>query len=245
MVFVRVGKLELTVDDRVFSLEKGDTAFLSDGVLHGGAPTGNDCVYDCVVFSGELIGKNVSRGDVKTGFGNTKNIRTFLPRGEYPDICRCAERLCDVLNGTVSEADEMIATGILLEFFGEILKNEALEDGAPVTNKHITRLKNVISYIDGHYSEKITLTELSEAVGVSPKYLCRTFMSLTGKTPISYINEYRVECACEMLRSGDESMPEIAIACGFGDQSYFVKQFHRTVGMTPGAYRKGNTKKEV
>ncbi len=238
IIFVRSGELELSVDDHTCKLKSGDIAFLSDGALHGGNPADDSCVYYCIVFSGELMSKNTSHSDIKAIFKHGKGVRTFLPRDSFARAGICAERLCECMTSSVSDADGIIATGILLEFFGEIIKNGGCEERYSESGRHITRLKTVISYIDEHYSEKITLDELARAAGVSPKYLCRTFFSLTGKTPISYLNEYRIECACDMLRSGEDSMPEIAAACGFGDQSYFVKQFHRIMGVTPGAFKR-------
>ncbi len=245
IIFVRSGRLDLTADDRSLVLEKGDSVFLSDGALHGGIPSGDDCLYDCIVFSGEFILKNTSHKEIKSILRHEKSIKTFLPNNEFEGVGRRISALCECLANAESDGDTVIATGILLEIFGEIIKSGGVTECGTVSNKHISRLKNVISYIDSHYSEKVTLEGIAQAVGVSPKYLCRTFVSLTGKTPISYLNEYRVECACEMLRGGEESMLDIAAACGFGDQSYFVKQFRKTVGVTPGAYRKGKIKKEL
>ncbi len=134
--------------------------------------------------------------------------------------------------------DELILIGKFYELFGEIIKSGAASLGPRGSNRHIKRLKVLISYIEAHFNEHITLAELADLVDVSPKYLCRNFYALTGRTPIAYIGEYRVEVAMTLLREGDKSLSEIAVMCGFGDQSYFVKQFKRRTGTTPGHYRR-------
>ncbi len=237
LIYVRKGVLELSADDHGIILSEGDTAFLSDGVLHGGSPRGDGCVYDCVVFSPELITKNTSHSEVKEIFRNGKAIATELLNKDYPRVCKSARRICDRLYTLNGEADELITIGIFYEFLGEAIRSGAVRDGRRPTDRHISRLKNVISYIDMHYSEKISLGELSDVAGISPKYLCRSFYSLTGKTPIAYILQYRIECAMEMLKESEMSMSDIAVSCGFGDQSYFVKQFKRFVGKTPREYK--------
>lgn len=63
---------------------------------------------------------------------------------------------------------------------------------------------------------------------MAPKYFCRVFHQITGRTPINYLNYYRVECAAELLRSTDDSITEIAFACGFNDSCYFSKHFFVT-----------------
>ena len=80
---------------------------------------------------------------------------------------------------------------------------------------------------------------LADAAGLSAKYLCRIFSQLTGKSPVEYLNEYRIERACAMLSDTELSILDIGYSCGFNDQSYFIKTFKKQKGMTPGAYRKG------
>ncbi len=74
---------------------------------------------------------------------------------------------------------------------------------------------------------------LARIAGMNPKYFCRYFRSMTGRTPIDYLNYYRVECACEMLSTKDISVKETAISCGFSDESYFVKTFRKYKNTTP------------
>ena len=64
------------------------------------------------------------------------------------------------------------------------------------------------------------------------------FRQITGRTPIDYLNYYRVECAAELLCSTSDSVTEVALACGFGDVSYFGRLFRRQKGKTPGEYRR-------
>ena len=68
---------------------------------------------------------------------------------------------------------------------------------------------------------------------MNPKYFCRYFRSMTERTPIDYLNYYRIECACEMLSTKDISIKEVALSCGFNDESYFIKTFHKYKGITP------------
>ncbi len=240
LIYVHNGVLNLTADENVYRLERGDVAFLSDGVLHGGMPEGERCVYDCIVFSAELITKNLLRGETADIFRHSKEINQHIVFSHYPTVCETAKRLCESLTSGECEGAELISLGIFTEFFGEVIKNNALYSGGHASDRNIKRLKTLLSYIDEHYGEKITLGELSEVAGVSSKYLCRNFYSLTGKTPMAYIAQYRAERAAEMLKERKMPLSEIAVACGFGDQSYFVKQFKKFTGKTPKEYRAEN-----
>ena len=102
----------------------------------------------------------------------------------------------------------------------------------------LTSIKNVLTYISENYANPISLDALSRIAGMNPKYFCRYFKSMTERTPIDYLNYYRIECACEMLSTRDISIKETAISCGFNDESYFIKTFHKYKGTTPKQFMK-------
>ena len=89
-----------------------------------------------------------------------------------------------------------------------------------------------------NYKNEVTLQELATLAGMSPKYFCRAFSQMTGKTPIEYLNYYRIEQAGERLIFTENSITEIALDCGFHDMSYFSKTFSRYKGLSPSAFRK-------
>lgn len=98
-------------------------------------------------------------------------------------------------------------------------------------------MKAVLNLIAEKYNQQITLEDMADKAGMSPKYFCRVFKETTLRTPIEYLNAYRVDQACTMLRSSDESLLNISMACGFNDFSYFIKIFKKYKRMTPHKYR--------
>ena len=92
--------------------------------------------------------------------------------------------------------------------------------------------------MESSYNLPLTLDEISASVGMSPKYFCRFFHEMTHRTPIDYLNYYRIERACYQLITTDLSITEIAYASGFNDLSYFIKTFKKYKGTTPKQYLK-------
>ena len=136
---------------------------------------------------------------------------------------------------------EFITTGLLWQFIGIILQKRLYT--APHTNENKTtkraqQMKNVLRRIRKDYAKPLTLEDLAAETTMAPKYFCRVFHQITGRTPINYLNYYRVECAAELLRSTDDSITEIAFACGFNDSCYFSKTFFRYKGVNPKEYRR-------
>jgi AraC-like DNA-binding protein len=74
--------------------------------------------------------------------------------------------------------------------------------------------------------------------GLSAKHFARAFRQSTGVPPHRWLIEKRIERAKALLLGGGLSLAEIALACGFADQSHFTAAFRRGTGITPGAYRR-------
>lgn len=81
-----------------------------------------------------------------------------------------------------------------------------------------------------------TVAEIAEACGVHPVHLARTFRRFFGCTPGAYLRRARVERAAAMLR-GRLGLSEVALRCGFADQSHMTHAFRAALGVTPGALR--------
>ena len=99
-------------------------------------------------------------------------------------------------------------------------------------------MEKVLTKIRNDYSKPLTLDDLAEEAQLNKQYFCRAFRQATGKTPIDYLNYYRIECAAEQLSLSYVSITEIALSCGFNDLSYFNRLFKRSKGVTPSNYRK-------
>lgn len=101
-------------------------------------------------------------------------------------------------------------------------------------SKHISACKE---YIYSHLKERITIEDLSDALGVSASYLSRLFKKETGDSVSAYIRRQKIEMAKNLLRYSDYSMIDIANRLSFSSQSHFIQQFREYAGMTPKKYR--------
>jgi AraC family transcriptional regulator, melibiose operon regulatory protein len=95
-----------------------------------------------------------------------------------------------------------------------------------------------MSYIQKHYSEELSLDELSATVNLSKSECCRLFKRTTGNTPFEYLLAYRIKQSISMMESGNKSIGEIASLTGFNSFSYYSVCFKKITGMTPKQYRK-------
>lgn len=90
-------------------------------------------------------------------------------------------------------------------------------------------------YLDGRYHDAVTLAELVRVTGVSESRLLRLFRRNVGLPPYAYVLTRRVEAAKRRLDAGDPAA-QVALACGFADQSHLTRHFTRIVGLSPVQY---------
>ncbi|HVT97071.1 MAG TPA: AraC family transcriptional regulator, partial [Acidobacteriaceae bacterium] len=86
--------------------------------------------------------------------------------------------------------------------------------------------------------EDLSLAGLAAECGLSARHFARAFRQSTGLAPHRWIVEHRIERARNLLASREMSLSDVALACGFADQSHFTRCFAARVGMSPGAWRR-------
>ncbi|WP_158502363.1 AraC family transcriptional regulator [Vitiosangium sp. GDMCC 1.1324] len=92
--------------------------------------------------------------------------------------------------------------------------------------------------LDANLNGNIPLSFLALQCGLSVRHFTRAFRQSTGVPPHRYLLKRRVERAQQLLKDPDLSLSDIALACGFADQSHFTRVFSASVSMSPGAWRR-------
>lgn len=121
---------------------------------------------------------------------------------------------------------------LCLELVGAFAREHTLERRPP---RWLAQAREVLH---DRAREEVTMAEVARDAGVHPVYLARMFRRFFGCTPAEYVRQCRVERAAGLVREGKRPLAEIAVACGFVDQSHFNRAFGRTFGVSPGAYRR-------
>jgi AraC family transcriptional regulator len=100
------------------------------------------------------------------------------------------------------------------------------------------QLRRVSEYLYAHLAEDVQLLALSELVKLSRSYFSRAFKMSTGLAPHQWLLQARVAKAKQLMLAGDCPLAQIAIDVGFADQAHFTRAFGRTVGESPGVWRR-------
>jgi PAS domain S-box-containing protein len=98
-------------------------------------------------------------------------------------------------------------------------------------------LRAAVSFVASRMDQRIRVSDLASAAGMSPSRLERMMRRVLGVSPKAYVLRARADAAARLLATTDESIAGIATRCGYYDQSQLTRQFKARVGLTPNQYR--------
>lgn len=102
----------------------------------------------------------------------------------------------------------------------------------------LAALSGAIDHIHRHYDQALRLPVLAKMAGLSVYQFDRRIRGLFHLTAGQFLVKTRIDASCAMLSSTREPIAQIALSCGYSDQSAFSRQFKQAVGISPLAYRK-------
>lgn len=128
----------------------------------------------------------------------------------------------------------MTSDGKVIGIAGAMYRIEDQEE----LKSHLQELMPAATYMEQHYAQTISMSEMASLVNLSATHFNRRFKQLLRMTPMHYLRSIRIQAAQKLLTTTSDSLAAIAGNVGYSDQSHFTKRFREVTGMTPSAYRK-------
>jgi len=221
--FLTNGTCTYFVDNKSYDLVQGDIIIIPDGVIHNTVYE-NDChVRRLIHCAGSFIPSEVI--SLLPGIGHLYRNPALFDR--FVQLFDSIEN--EFLHGDPF-SDAVLHAYVSLLFF-QIARNRNLFDRSAAGNRYITK---VISFVQSHYSEEISLQDVAEVCAVSPEHVSRLFKKVTGFGFCEYLGILRMQKAEQLLKSDHaRSVTEIAALCGYDDSNYFSVKFKKLHGMPP------------
>lgn len=132
------------------------------------------------------------------------------------------------------EASPLVIEGLMLEMLGEGHRLFRAVSG----RKPPRWLNEVTEHLRARFAETSRLNDLARMVSVHPVHLAQAFRHHHRCTVGEYVRQLRLEFACRQLITSGMPLSEVALRCGFSDQSHFTRTFKRHTGMSPSQFRK-------
>ncbi len=247
LTLITSGEMEYHVNEQVFYTKEGDVIFCNGGALHAGNMTGSkDCTYNAITFHPKLVyGYKESSiySDYVRPITDNPNFGGLLFSSDSP-LCQRVREIATSLSDLAEKKEKGYELGIssLLLQFWQILwecydQKTSSSDGR--FRRNYQRIRSMISYVEAHYQETITLEDIAEAAHLSRCECSRIFKANMQQSLFSFIQQYRIQKSLGYLLDTDATITEIADMVGIPDSNYFAKTFSKVQGMSPSEYRKG------
>ncbi|MCL2865651.1 MAG: AraC family transcriptional regulator [Lachnospiraceae bacterium] len=239
LIRVLEGCFQIILDGQSFETKAGTSILIPAGILQEGIP--RDCIYQCIVFDiNMLINNNDSCCQILRKVMDREVLLENIYATEKKQIHQTVWSIFDAL-GSKQQGYQMIVLGGLYQLFGHIFTQGHYQEAPTQTkgrHRKIRQLKTALEFMESNFNTALSLAEMASSVNMSAKYFCRFFKELTHRTPLDYLNYYRIERACYQMLTEHQSVTEIAFHTGFNDLSYFIKTFKKYKGVTPKEYLK-------
>lgn len=244
-IYVDTGILQLTIHGRPYTLKPGQFCFINTGELHEIKSTG-ESLHHAIVFQATFLDFELYDSCEHQFIRPVTSGQLSFPTLSYEFTPGQAEQILGHLKRIVSCYHTRVL-GFQLDIKIQIL--QVLEilyqanaftktNTSPKEMENLNKLKKVITYIQSHYQEPLTLHNMASLAYLSPAYFCHSFHQETGTSPIAFLNEYRIERAAQMLAESESPISEIASAVGFDNFSYFIRKFREYKRVSPKDYRR-------
>lgn len=244
------GTLSFSINGCEYTLRAGDCAFVNSNTLHMAKSTDLAVPAETFVllFPISFLSSDMS-GTVYRKYIHPisgKGIEGSIIKPDIPSGQKITETLHDIqaLDKHVA-GYELLCTSLLFQLWKFTIDYFQIVTPIHFTSQHEYRssdiAKAMLLYIHTHYAEQLTVPSIAEAICVSTSECFRCFKLFTHRTPIEYINDYRLKCAEKMLIDTTCNITEVGHDCGFCSSSYFSKQFKEKHNLSPRQFRQKYT----
>ena len=237
LIYIVSGEAHIHAAGTSFKAHKGDLVICDSNDIHYYDGRKDDCLMDFLIFDPAEI---TSHYRIK-GF-----VYPYLRSADMEKNGLDAEwkRTAEVIDRELTECGPYfreIARAAVSSFWYRLLR--VMPVSPPQKNsigeKNLgmrTSSQEILSFLEDHYSEQLTLEEASGHAGFSPSYFSKYFKRLTGTNFNQYLNLLRIAHATDMILRTDDTYTNIAFACGFNNIRTFTRVFRKYTGASPSEY---------
>lgn len=236
------GQMAYDINGQSIDMQTGEGVFVNSRCLHYGYSDAHaDCHFICLRMSLSLLSANdyFTKNYLEPLTGNTG-----YPYQKLTPAILWQNTILGDIQAIYDTSHDVLRPFSVIEKFAHIM--ELLSENMDTQNKNVENSDNLLSltamigFIQKNYPGKLLLKDISSAGNCCKTKCTSLFQRYLSVSPMQYLNNYRLEKGCAMLRNSPMSVTDVAYACGFSGTSYFCELFHRHYGITPNEYRREN-----
>ena len=203
------------------------------------------CVENAVVFHMDMLSSAYALDQIQTNLIQpVQNGSIQFPRclrknePAFEPVRKSYEEIRNVFGGdsfrenyydgeavTDDITRQLFIKSALLRILAVLSANNLFEVTEKNHDHRIETIKTTLTYIQENYKEKIYIRDLAGLIGMNEQYFCRFFKKVIGRSPMEYVNEYRIKKAIHYLKESDLTVTEICLECGYNNLGNFLREF--------------------
>lgn len=243
LTLILSGQMEYQINDRTYVLSEGDGLFGNSNSLHSGHMTNEEeCTYLSITFHPRFL-YGYENSIVQTKYVNyiTSNEAwsSLLLKDQVAwqqEVLTCMREIYELSQAPTDDLElrvQMLLMTIWQKFYHYF---SAQPNNLVKTTQHLQRLRDIISYIETHYNQDISLEDVAKSATICKSECCRFFKKHMGITIFDYILYLRIQKSLPLLLEAS-SITEVAAQVGFASPSYYSQIFKRYMKCTPMEYK--------
>ncbi len=225
MIFVTHGEGNILCDCRKHKLLSGDIVIINSGEVHR-ITTDSEMIYNCFIIGEAFCLENGV---------DIENLR-FMTRIRDEKLWSFLDMIIEEWESDSPYSITSIRSAAL-SLLLHLCKNFVFEESTKKDRYQSDSIISSLEFINNNFRYNLYLDDVAKRAGMSKYHFVREFKRYTGHTVVRYINILRCEYAKRLLCSSDLSVGDIAISCGYENQSYFSKTFKTYTGVLPREFR--------
>ncbi|MGN0914946.1 MAG: AraC family transcriptional regulator [Succinivibrio sp.] len=244
IIMVTEGSVDIRTGLEEHTAHKGDVLILSSKMPHSIRQHEQEkCELFSVLFKLEIVEKYAGTSLYESQVKKLDDPSTVIP------VCINNQKIQDVLKNEIQKLIERrkesyneFKLGVLGSVFSiiqilfDISKKTDLK--APDYRTAFSKIAPAIYEVQNRYEQALSVDDMASLCNLSSSHFMKVFKMTTGESFNVFLIRYRLEKAKELLKTTNDSIVNIAISCGFSNQSYFTRQFKKYCGIKPKEFRK-------
>ena len=236
VIFVE-GEINYVCESSVYSPKRGDVIIIPPGKFHMSKLKGERTHYKRHVFylypnAFDAVSPSLADILIRTNEGVHFSMES---REREEELLILAEKLASSLKSRGDDLSRALAFGYIIEIFCLLNRKDIRHSGE--SERLPENILALQQYLDAHYSEINSVSEVAEHFFYSREYVSRLFKKYFDTTILDYIHKLRISKSRALIAEG---MPiiDVCYAVGFSSLSTFIRAFRAATDMTPSEYRK-------
>lgn len=239
-ILILKGNMTYDVNGQTINLKEGEGIFVNSRCFHYGySKDHQECIFICILLSPKLLTNNeyfVNNYLNKLLNNNNYPYQKLNPTIKWQNII--LNELDLLYKNNIDSIDPFYILEKMIRIINMLYKNMNSSLKEYENSEDIIALTKMIGYVQKNYFNKILLKDIYN-IGNCCKTKCTSlFNKYLNTSPMVYLNKYRLEKASNLLNNTNNTITEIAYACGFSNASYFCELFQKYYEISPKMYRK-------